>query len=760
MTREDIFTELIEWVSKPSYVYILSMMILNDLNWNLNDMQNSNPHNRLLPYEFSRLVSILLSKQIDFSYPSDIFLLMDMKANTERLMLELQKTYLQFDSAKLMCNYSDNEVDKTENNGELIDLQFNMSIESVLYSGEGLYDFQYTDYLVKRYSLDNKYLRDVHSYDVHKVKEYIGWIESIYKKKVSKVSFNFYQDHKNEIDALIRKEMPDASNDDIRKTSFMSFLYQFRELGCDNLGEMIPIDSLCNNILDVLSISQEEIKEQPDIEEFLTLFTLDKCSTSETECRTEQCYLNYIANPVIKLDNGSYFIPLLLYLYRATYERPFYWMLNDNDYRDVASQNRGSSAESIVYEMLVNVFEEQNVHKSVVLRKGRNDVSEIDILCIAGNYALIVQVKSKKLTSLAKGGDHLTFSSDFKGAFQDAYDQGLKCRQALLNGNIKLICKSSVNIDNIPKLKNAYILCVSTDNIGSMSLVIENHLVRNDSDPFPVALSIFDLELFTHYLNNPERFMYYMKQRISLGDKVHAINEISCLAHHLMRKLWIPADVTDIHIDQTCAFYIDKDYYSYKKNIDLQDSEDAFNSRWQNIEFDELCKDIMSFEVPQKLDVLFTLFDMSSEAREVLISRLSTCKNKSITDSRIHTISIYPSNIDTTHTGFTYATSESGSAHDVYERLMMLCIINKYKFKSDLWIGLGSFIESSRIVDFGYVDDNTWSYDLELEELVETYNRSFNSIPNQLKSKIGRNSLCPCGSKRKFKHCCGKQSVN
>ena len=54
--------------------------------------------------------------------------------------------------------------------------------------------------------------------------------------------------------------------------------------------------------------------------------------------------------------------------------------------------------------------------------------TDIDVLCLLGNKALCVQVKSKKMTIAARRGEIEALVKDFKGAFQDAYEQGLKCR--------------------------------------------------------------------------------------------------------------------------------------------------------------------------------------------------------------------------------------------------------------------------------------------------------------------------------------------
>jgi carbamoylphosphate synthase large subunit len=69
----------------------------------------------------------------------------------------------------------------------------------------------------------------------------------------------------------------------------------------------------------------------------------------------------------------------------------------------------------------------------------KEQITDIDILAIAGNKAVIIQAKSKKLTQLSKTGNVTQIKEDFREAVQKAYDQGLICREAVINKNNKLV---------------------------------------------------------------------------------------------------------------------------------------------------------------------------------------------------------------------------------------------------------------------------------------------------------------------------------
>ena len=111
----------------------------------------------------------------------------------------------------------------------------------------------------------------------------------------------------------------------------------------------------------------------------------------------------------------------------------------DRSYRDKALLNRGRFAENVTANLLRKVFGADNVYTDVEIKKSKSQtITDIDVVALVGNKAVVAQVKSKRLTELAKIGDETRLTADFKLAVQEAYDQALLCRRALLDRNSKL----------------------------------------------------------------------------------------------------------------------------------------------------------------------------------------------------------------------------------------------------------------------------------------------------------------------------------
>lgn len=102
-------------------------------------------------------------------------------------------------------------------------------------------------------------------------------------------------------------------------------------------------------------------------------------------------------------------------------------MNGDASYLETAKRHRGEFAERKTATLLKSVFGNHGVFERVKVKKGKKEtVTDIDVLALAGNRAVIAQVKSKRLTELAKMGDDRTLAADFQSAIQGAYDQGLR----------------------------------------------------------------------------------------------------------------------------------------------------------------------------------------------------------------------------------------------------------------------------------------------------------------------------------------------
>ena len=121
-------------------------------------------------------------------------------------------------------------------------------------------------------------------------------------------------------------------------------------------------------------------------------------------------------------------MPIQYRLCESIYESPFFWMMADKEYADTHAQHRGMFLERKAAEILSLVFGDQHVYENVIItRNGRDRAGEIGVLVLFGEFVIVVQAKSKRVTLKARAGDTEALKADFEGAIQAPYRQALEC---------------------------------------------------------------------------------------------------------------------------------------------------------------------------------------------------------------------------------------------------------------------------------------------------------------------------------------------
>jgi len=281
---------------------------------------------------------------------------------------------------------------------------------------------------------------------------------------------------------------------------------------------------------------------------------------------------------------------------------------------------------------------------------------------------------------------------------------------------------------------------------------INTFLDKNENDPYPICLSVFDLEILTHYLIDPYDFLYYIRQRISLMDYYLADEEIAYLGFHLDQKLWKFPD-SNCFIDSSYAQIIDRNYYPFKANINISDRGDVLKRRWTDKDFEQICNELKQLKSDKISNILFHLFDLNGESRINLGKYILKSKSKTLNDNKSHSFSLTSSDKNSNSQGISYLSFESDDINELKDRLIKFCDLKKYERKKDTWIGLGS-LKKSNSIDIVYMNEEEWKFDEKLDKIVS---KELVGKGQFIKTnKISRNEKCLCGSGLKFKKCCGK----
>jgi hypothetical protein len=410
------------------------------------------------------------------------------------------------DLSKMLANPSESPFDFF-NNG----LMFK---ETMFYSGTGAYDYQYTKWVTEKYKYDEDWLSKSKSINLSKLPDFYHSLKMLQQAKLNKLKF------------------------DSEET--------FRD-----------------KLLDVFSLSKDEIiAKDKDFADILENFILDLKQPQNQNFKDVGDFNILAEKPIIELTKEKYFIPMPYDLSEAIYESPFYWMNSDENYRSKAQFNRGEIAEEITFKIIEKIFGTNNTLQNLIIKKSKSTmVTDIDILAVKDDKAIIFQVKSKKLTALSKKGNIDAIQSDFKKAVKDAYEQGLTAAECLKSSNdFQFILKSEPDFKLDFDINKSFVVTIVLDDYPAITH--QTHiLLGKEYEEFPVALNIFDLEIVTKYLNTSEKFIDYIERRIKFSQYYKADNELGFLGFHLKKGLQKFPDSDMIALDESWAQFFDGDYY-------------------------------------------------------------------------------------------------------------------------------------------------------------------------------------------------------
>lgn len=768
-SASEVLADIKTLVNAKGYIYALCLIIIDDFHFNPVKMHEIDVHAKLNKNEMLLLFGFLIQQDINFAPPNSPLDLYGLKQRTYLLMNELHiATTLPFiEKMKQRKESSENPV-KTMR--EFFAAQ-NMFTESIFYAGDGIYDVQFLDFIDQKYQFDHEWLDKNANFRTNEAKAIVTQIKEIHQKKIERITILSIKENTERMIAdaikhkVIDKNAPQEKKDELLSViEFSQFSSLFetdqhvaKGLSLEKVTEA-GWKSFYDGLLNLFTVTVEEFDPELNAETFLKRFSVPDDGTVRNEQFTSVGDFNMFATrPMIVFPGARYFIPMSFPLYEAVYESPYYWMVQDKSYSVQLAQNRGHAGEEVTAALFQKVLPNDQVFKSVKVRTGKDFDTDIDVLCILGNKALAVQVKSKKLTQLSRKGSIDQLEKDFKGAVQDAYQQGLVSRDRILKRPANFFDASGNEIFLSESIDEVYILVVTTENYPSLahqSLIL---LQKNESDPFPLVMTVFDLDLIIHYLSNPYELFYYIRQRISLADYYVSTEEMNFLGYHLLHKLRKSHEADKVGLDNQYGQFIDRNYYPTKLGLKISSRGDKIEARWKNKAFDELCNELSASNSAKMTDIIFRMMDWPKETCDKLTAQIRIAKSNMLSSGQTNNFSLI--NPELGAFGITFIASHENDLTAVMERLEMHSLAKKYQCKADSWIGMASLKSSTGSVDVAFYVDQKWEYDPELERISSAmFGGPHKVVPIINGRKAGRNDPCVCGSGLKYKKCCGRNA--
>lgn len=511
--EQDLFYDLKNLCKSDGYIHVIAYLnFVNNVSFyqdelKSDDIQGLYDKSRLIRTEISTLIGLALQGDLDSTFPDN-----------ERFKIYISETYRLLEEMHAAILSS---PDKKEGYGNFV------IRESVFYSAESAYDFQYLELAEVRYSKDNE------------------WIKN-------NLGFSFSDA------VLIAKSV-----DDLMCSKAEIVVKDIVE--CGGRGVLNLFSSSSEEISQLSGVSIEEVKL------ILALFSTSKKCNEDFSSISDFNVFN--SKPIIELNNRYYFL-VPYALAQSIYESPFFWFGRDRKYSPIAAKNRGDFVEDYAFDKMLKIFGKNNVCKNAfIINKGRETIGEMDVLVMFSECIVLFQAKSKKLTIEARKGNDNAIKKDFQGAIQDAYDQGFSCATMLLMEDFDenyILTDSDFKKITVPnKIRKAYLVPIISEHYPALSFQSSNYLKVNatDSIPQPFIMDVFLLDVLTEFLNTPLNFLSYVDRRCEYGSKIFSSHELTTFSYHLKQNLWMEEEHDFYFLDDDICSDLDIAMMARRKGV-------------------------------------------------------------------------------------------------------------------------------------------------------------------------------------------------
>lgn len=524
-------------------------------------------------------------------------------------------------------------------------------------------------------------------------------------------------------------------------------------------------DKQNNSLLSLFSFTIDDIEKRTMlqtniIQSILGAFTASALDEGMANFNTIDDFNHRNAFPIIKLCD-QYLVFQSYSLWESLYESPFFWFNSDDQYKSIASDNRGAYTENFIADRLKLVFGATNVFTNINIYSGKDIAGEIDVLVLHGSYALVIQAKSKKLTINARKGNIAALTDDFKKAIHNAYDQAWDCSQLLLDEKITLKDSNGSIIQLTNRIRKIIPMCVISDYYPALSFQTSLFLKPKKTDIIlsPHVVDVFLIDLLTEFLDNPLFALDYLIKRSEYAEKLVANHELVILSTYLAQNLYFDGNPSLVMLDEDLSVNIEMAMLARRDSMQgLSKIPDGMLTLYNKSYLGMILEDIKESNEYSLQQLGFLLLSIHSDTIKQLNEFIGQLILKFKQDGKNHDATI--------HVGQTGLTIHCNDENHLIarENLLKHCQMRKYICRVNSWAGVCLDPYTGRFKFVVYLE-HPWEYSVEIEKESQYIQKnehrvnlnknktSFNR-PYRSSKKTKRNQLCYCGSLKKYKHCC------
>ncbi len=430
-------------------------------------------------------------------------------------------------------------------------------------------------------------------------------------------------------------------------------------------------------------------------------------------------YNTLYERPIIK-NRNKYFLTNAAVVPSVLLNTFHYDIIKDSSYKENYNDARGKWLEHRTANSFKKIF---NDHDVILNPLYPNKEELADVIILYDRKIFIVQCKSKSLRFESKiGTNYNQLKDDINKGIKSSFTQAIKARDYLLNNKMPKIFYDNrmIKIDT-SQVTDIFLFSVTFGYYQSLLTkltYLDTTLNLFQSNDFPWAIAISDLEVITEILEMPSEFIHYTKQRLKIEKEKFDIlaDEVDLLNFYLEQGLnFNRGDFRKYNSICLTGFSTEVDQYffdRYEMNKNAIKPKREFPDNFINY-----LSEIEGFNYAYKSDCIDKLLMLDYNQQKSFIDGINKVKDSKLKEKKFKVVNLHDSKQDI---GFSFVLcTANNNIEKIYQQVFTYITLIKYKSKCTNWIGLGLDTCSKKLVDISVYLSFEWYEDEVMDKMAD-----------------------------------------
>lgn len=467
--------------------------------------------------------------------------------------------------------------------------------------------------------------------------------------------------------------------------------------------------------------------------------------------------------PFIKIDGVSYCFDY--YSFMDNFYRVLQKTITRIDPSYKWSKYQQISSETMVEDIFKSILPSCLTYTSnyYPVNDSLKELAENDLIVVYDDTLIIVEVKAGSFVYTAPINDFEAHIKSYKNLIEKADWQCRRTEDYLKKNDVAKLYDSKHKLKasiDMKKISSVYSMSVTIDNINSFAAKAEK-IKFLELQSNAISIAIDDLMVYREYFQSPLLFLHFLQQRslATQNPKLALNDELDHLGMYIKHNCYnFQTELLPKNTTRNFIGYREEldDYFCKLYQPKLNPIKPIQDLPWVIL---EIINYLETNLIENRSYIANYFLNFSTEAKQQFCQNIEYVLKR---QQEIKSVVPFHSNGTGDFLRYTCFINQSGIVEtdkDYKRKYALACLSwnnDSDRFLVELDFDKNKKLQRVSLQNLEKCDINE-DEKKEIEELgAQIASFRFNDYRKNHKGKIGRNQLCPCGSGKKYKKCCGK----